>query len=131
MVETVSLTRAHLAAALAVHVATETPGTTDEPWVRITLIDDIPNPRSRPLHHHRAYLQLDCYAGEDGGTVEAESVATDVVAAVTAMSEATHASGVVTYSKVTGRRMLPDGDFAPARPRVIVEAALSLHPKAS
>jgi hypothetical protein len=98
--------------------------------VRVFQIDGAPDDRSAALHLVRAYLQLDCCAGddEDAGHGEAADLCYAVVEALNDLPSAPSLSGVVTATKVTRIARMPDPDFSPARERFVVGATVTVHP---
>lgn len=123
-----AVVRAHLALELAEHVGHRTPSSTTDPWVQVHLLENIPDPRSRPIWLRRAHLQLDCYAGEGQRLPVATELAADVERALMDMPTASHDGAVVAGVKVTGNRPLADLDFEPPRDRVIVTATVTMRP---
>jgi hypothetical protein len=115
--------------AITATIGTRTPPTLDDPWVRITLLDDSPAPSSPALHLIAAMVQVDCYAGaeHDYGQAEASLLALTVRAALHAMPAAEHDGAVVTAVKFGGTRRLPDTDLQPARERYIFDGIVSCH----
>lgn len=96
------------------------------PWVRVWLIDDLPDPRSPALHFGTGYLQADCYASAEGGQSEAADLSEAVRARLHAMP-GTRPAGVVTAVTSLRRRRLPDSAMNPARERYIVTATVHGH----
>lgn len=114
--------------AITSRVATRTPPALEQPWVRLTLLDDPPHRSSRALHLFHAHVQLDCYGGNgDQAQLEARALSHAVRVAVHALP-ATALDGIV-VSAVTGlgRRRLPDDELQPARERYIVTATVTYH----
>lgn len=113
-------------AALGARIVGTTPRDTDQPWVRITLLGD-PSVDDPADHLVAGYLQLDCYAGRDGGQAEADMLRRTVRAALGDIATASHVDAVVTGATVGGTLRLPDQDFEPARERYVVSATVWLH----
>lgn len=107
-------------------IATRTPGSLDEPWVRISVLDDPPTGRSSVDHHIEFYVQCDCYAGKGGSEEEALRLARRVreLLGSNHLAEASHEEAVVTGSKATGSRPLLDDTFDPPLPRYVVTACV-------
>jgi hypothetical protein len=119
---------AHLAAELAdlgARVVGRTPGSTEEPWVRLTQLDAKTVDGSRSDHLIEFYLQADCYAGLDGGQSEASTVARRARDAFVAAPAATHTGATVTGAEInSGPARMPDTDFEPARERYTLTATI-------
>lgn len=117
-------------AAITDRVSTRTPRTLDEPWVKIEVLDQIPERISRALHLEHGYVQFHCYAGSDQAT--GQTVANQLVGvvrlALRALPASPHDGAVVTGVELTGMRPLPDDELDPARERYIVTATIHLHP---
>lgn len=95
-----------------------------EPWVRITMLDTRRVTRSNWLINY--LVDLDVYAGATGGQPEAVLHARTIDDVLERMPGA-HTDGVVT--KVTTSMLrLPDGDFEPARERIVITAEIHAHP---
>lgn len=123
---------AYLAAPLAVlgvTVVDQTPDATDDPWVRLTLLDA---PAQQPDHLVAAYLQLDVYAGAESGE-DAHEDASLIARTVRGLLEsdtiarATHSGATVTGARVDGYLRLPDAEFEPARERYVLTATIWMH----
>ena len=117
-------------AGAAGRVGTATPRTTDDPWVRVTLIDPAPDPTSPALHLLACFFQFDCYGGDDKNTSEAQAslLGRSVQAAVHEIHTHSFDDVVVNSSIVGGPRPIPDDDLKPARHRYILEATIHMHP---
>jgi hypothetical protein len=116
----------HLREHTDARVVGKTPQNTDDAWVRLTLLDD---PAVDGARHERlieAYVQLDCYAGEEGGQPEANNLSREVRAGIVGMPEYAHADGVVVTGATARRRRSPDATFD-GRERVIVTARVWMH----
>jgi hypothetical protein len=111
---------------LAVPVVGRTPNDTDEPWVRVTLLD-APSEGSEADHLVGAYVQLDCFAGRDGGQEEASLIARTVREALRTIAAASHSGATVNGSVIDGYARIPDTEFEPARERFTVTATVYLH----
>ena len=109
-------------------VRSNPPETTVDAWVQTRLLA-AEEAGNAPVEHLVAYLlQLDCYAGRDGGQPEANDLARAVRAALTEMS-GVHGGAVVGGARIAGHIRLPDDDgFEPARDREILTARIHAHP---
>lgn len=114
-----------VAAIVGTRIGTKTPRTLTKAWVRIQVIDERQAPRSSADHLVTAYVQLDCYAGEEGDEVAAATLARTVRASLVAMP-GEHDEGTVTSVRV-GSRPLPDVDLE-AIDRHIVTGTVVAHP---
>lgn len=103
--------------ALGANVATRTPAKFTRPWVKITQLDDPTVNDSRSDHLIEYMLQLDCYAGSEGGTIEASLLSRTVRAALSEMP-GVHDGVTVTGVRHVSAPRIPDTDFEPARERV-------------
>lgn len=108
--------------ALSARVVGKTPESTATPWIRLTELDAPSVGRHRSDRLIEFYFQLDCYAGKDGGQPEAKLLMRTARAVLGEMPAATHDGVRVTGVDIRGSRRLPDGDFEPARERVILTA---------
>jgi hypothetical protein len=104
----------------------KTPENTDKAWVRLTLLDDPAVEGHRSDHLIEAYVQLDCYAGKDGGQPEANELSLSIRAALVDIADHT-LEGATASGSAPRRRRSPDPEFTPARERVIVTARVWLH----
>ena len=109
-------------------VVVKTPSSTAEPWVRATQLDARNNSSARHEHLITFLIQFDCYAGAEGGRPQAVELGQTARAVLHQMPEETFDEVVVSAVGFTSHIRLPDGDFEPARERVILTAELVLHP---
>ncbi len=116
-----------VAGALGGTVRGKTPKDTTDPWVRLTLLDAPSTDGGEADHLIAAYLQLDCYAGSDGGHAAASLLARTVREALVTITDGDHGDVVVTGAKLGGYQRLPDTDFEPARERYVLSATVWLH----
>jgi hypothetical protein len=115
---------------LEARVLGRTPDTTDKPWVRLTLIDPKNVTGTRSVEHLVAYyLQLDCYAGRDGGQGEAFSLAKAVREALIALPTKSLSDAVATDVVPLSMPRIPDEDLSPSRERYILDIEIYMHPK--
>jgi glucose-6-phosphate dehydrogenase assembly protein OpcA len=105
----------------------KTPSNTDEAWVRLTQLDARAIDDHRSDHLIQYYVQLDCYASEDGGQPEANLLGRTIREALVDMPNHSHADGTVTGVSIRGHGRSPDPDFEPARERVIIMAFVWVH----
>lgn len=130
MINIEALLTTYLKAETGERIVGETPSTTSEPWVKITLLDV--SDRTRPTDRlNRHFVQLDCYAGVTGpsGQGEAQGIASAVRGFLLDMVTEEFTGAVVTNVEVRGPRRLPDVDAGkPARQRYILEAEIDVHP---
>lgn len=115
------------AAAPGVRIVGKTPGDIDRPWVRVTQINTVKAGRSSRDVLNGHVLQLDCYAGRDGGQPEANLLARTVRAALDVIP-AQHDDAVITGTRPGGMSRIPDVDIDPPRDRVIVTVTVYAHP---
>ncbi len=108
-------------------IATKTPRTLDEPWIRLSVLADPPAGKSSVDHNIAFYVQLDCYAGEDGTQAAANLLARSVRASLGEMPKQEHDGAVVSGVKVEGSRPMPDDTFEPTMDRYIVTATVWAH----
>lgn len=116
--------------AITDQIGTRTPLSIDDPWIKVTTLDDAQKPGSPTLHLIDGLVQIDCYAGSarTGAKAEASALALKVREAIVAMPAASGLLGVVTSARVPSLRPLPDEDFDPARDRYILTCELVAHP---
>lgn len=117
-------------AELGARVVSKTPGTTDKPWVRITLIDPSNETGNRRVEHLVAYyLQLDCYAGISGGREEGFGLASAVRAALVDLpGEQPFEEAVVTDVAPLSMPRIPDTELG-GRERFVLDVIVSMHPR--
>lgn len=109
---------------LDARVVGKTPSSTSTPWIKVVQID---GPQADPADHLTGYtLQLDCYAGSEGGQPEASQLARTVRGAVFE-APGSHTEGVVTATRIAGAIRLPDTDFEPARERFVLTVEVWAH----
>ncbi len=105
-------------AMLGARVVGKTPDNVQSAWVRVTQLDDRAVGGSRSDHLIEYMLQLDIYAGANGGQPEASLLSRTVREALrTLPGERT--GGVVTGVEFVGAIRIPDTDFEPARERFV------------
>ena len=115
--------------ALGSRIAGTTPTSTDRPWVRVTQLDAANEPGSRVEHLIGYPIQLDCYAGRDGGQEEASILVRTVRALLHAMPDHPHDEAVVTQVAIISCPRIPDQDLEPARERYALSALVRMHAK--
>lgn len=94
-------------------------------WVRIIRLDA--GDGGEADHLIDGMLQLDCYAGEDGGQREAEALGRQVRRLLKALKGTTQSGVVFGRVRFIGHARIPDDDIEPARERVILTALLVHH----
>lgn len=110
--------------ALGARVVGKTPESTDTPWVRVTQLGGLDEDVAG---HFVSYLiQLDCYAGADGGQPEANLLQRTVRAALTEIA-GVHGDAVVSGARVVNAARVPDDDFEEARERFILTVETWAH----
>ena len=114
--------------ALGARVSTELPRSFTLPWVKVLQLDDPAVGGSRTDHLIEYMLQLDCYAGSEGGSVEASLVSRTVRDALREMP-GVHDDVVVTGVEFISAPRIPDESFEPARERYARTVTLWAHPK--
>lgn len=119
--------RSPIEAIVGNRVATKTPRSLDEPWVRVNLLDNPPVTGSTTDHLIASYLQIDCYAGKKGDQILASSLARAVRAAFGDIDAVAHEGATVTGAKVHGSKPLPDTELDKAMDRYIVTATIWAH----
>lgn len=115
----------HIRNLVDVRVVGKTPKDTEDAWVRVTQLD------ARQLntadHLIEFLLQLDVYAGKDGGQPEASLLTRNVRAALGDIHEASHQDAVVNGASIVGSARIPDQDFEPARERFALNVTVWAH----
>ncbi len=106
----------------------KTPGSQVEPWVQVTWLSAT-NAAMLPVDHLTTSLvQLDCYAGKEGGQPEAKLLARTVRAALDVMPDSDFEDIEVTAVRFVGFLRAPDIEgYEPARERVILTAEVTAH----
>lgn len=106
-----------------VTVGVGTPDSLEGPWVDVALIHAASTDGGITNHHIAAYLQFDCYAGEDDNdSTIAGGLAATVVEALRVANTATHEDAVVTGAESSWHHA-PDTTRAdPPLERFIVES---------
>lgn len=106
-------------------VVGKTPDNTDDSWVRLTKLG---GPQTSEADHLVPFLvQLDCYAGADGGQPEAVTLGLEVRDALRQIGSYAHTGATVSGASVVNDARIPDDDFEPARERVILTANVWAH----
>lgn len=114
-----------VAAIVGDRVVGKTPSSTTDPWVRVTELDG--GDGGHPDHLIPFLIQLDCYAGSDGGQAEAKLLYRTVRFALKQMHRLSHSGAVVSDVVINSAPRIPDADFEPARERVAMTVTLSAH----
>ena len=113
--------------ALNTRIVGKPPDSRTASWVQLVMLDASKESTSRPEHLVSYLLQLDVYAGEDGGQPEAVLLGRTVRAALVAMPDAQHTDAVCSSVRIVGMIRRADTAMEPARDRVIVTADVGLH----
>lgn len=105
----------------------KTPDDTDESWVRLVRLDARAAEGARHEHLIEGYVQLDCYAGEDGGQPEANELGREIRAALADAPNHSHEDVTVTGVEIRSDARMPDQTFQPSRERVVLTAVVWMH----
>ncbi len=108
-------------------ISTDHPDSHGEPWIKITQLDASADPSASFDRLVTYLIQLDCYAGADGGSPEASALARTAREAIWAMS-GQRADAVVSAAKAWGLTNIPDTGLEPARARYLLTASVTAHP---
>lgn len=106
-------------------VGGNTPASVEDPWVRITQIDDESMDGGVITRSVAVYLQIDCFAGRSGTKANARAMA-DEVCELLADAENQIAAAVVSGAETRMSRQ-PDTSFEPEMQRYIVTATIWMH----
>lgn len=98
------------------------PDNTDTPWVRVTKINAPQTSGSRHDEVTETLLQLDCYAGNEGGWPEADELGDAVRDALVVIDQSVDE---ITAGRVAGDSDVPDTIFEEARERRIITARIT------
>ena len=111
--------------ALGARVVGKTPESTAAPWVRVTQLDEGSDDTAG--HLTEFLVQLDCYAGKDGGQPEANLLKRTVRAVLEDIHLAEH-DATITGAKVISGIRLPDAEVdKPARERFSLTTLVWAH----
>jgi hypothetical protein len=111
-------------------VGGKTPDSTAKPWVRITLVDPENRTGTRQVEHLVGYyLQLDCYAGAEGGRTEAWALAQAVRQALVEAPNSELDGAVVSDVEPLTMPRSPDPEIQPTRERYILDVIVTMRPK--
>ena len=116
-------------AAITTRIRPKTPKTLDEPWVRLTLLDDPPTDGGITNHHIEAYVDLECFAGEAGNQSTADNLSRAVIDALWTGHQQDLESGVITGPARWRRSRRPDQQHEPAMERYVVSATVWIRSK--
>ena len=107
-----------------------TPSRTDTPWVRITQLDATDDATSSVERWIEYYLQLDIYAGADGGVPEANNLNRLCRLSLKALQGTTLGTdAVVSEVRFTSNPRIPDSDVdEPARERFVLDTTIPMRP---
>lgn len=84
---------AYLNAQIAERVVGKTPSQIQDPWVRVTVIDDPSIHGGIVDHSIEAYVQIDCFAGKDGNQGTAKELSLEVRQVLHATNETPVSAG--------------------------------------
>lgn len=113
--------------ALGARVVAKTPDNVETAWIRVTQLDDRAVGDSRSDHLIEFMLQLDIYAGRNGGQPEASLLNRTVREALKEMP-GEHDDAVVTGVRFVSAPRIPDDQFEPARERYARTIIVWAHP---
>lgn len=113
-------------AVLCTRVVTKAPDSRDTAWIRYTQLDAQKERQSTPEHLIGFLIQLDCYAGKNGGQPEASLLARTVRAALIDMPLAELADAVVARTAIVSMPRIPDTAMEPARERFVITANVQM-----
>lgn len=115
--------------ALGARVAGRTPSSISRPWVRLTQLDATNDPTVRPEHIINFMFQLDCYAGSDHDTAQAEAslLGRTVRDVLDRMPEEYQGPETISKVRFVSMPRTPDVGLEPARERVILTATVWMH----
>lgn len=112
--------------AMHARVSGTTPTDETDPWIRVSMLD--PRDETAPTDHLISCLmQLDCYAGKDGGQDEATLLMRRTRAALLDL-KGVQGAAVVSAVTFGGCPRIPDTSFKPARERYAMEITVYAHP---
>lgn len=109
-----------------VRVVGKPPGDTATAWVQVVQLDARQADNSPADHLVDFLLQLDCYAGGQGGQPEATLLGRRVRAALHGLPGVRNGA-VVTAARITGDARIPDTTFEPARERRVITTTIWAH----
>lgn len=118
---------AHLRGDTGERIVGKTPENTDDAWVRLTLLDARAVDGARHEHLIEALVQLDCYASEDGGQPEANTLGRTIRASLVDAPNQTHEGATISGVEIRSHRRSPDATFSPSRERIILTSLVWLH----
>lgn len=111
---------------MAVRVVATSPSAIEDPWVRITLIDDLATDGGAVNRSIESFLQIDCFAGRDGDKALARGLADDVRSLLRVAHTESFDSAVVSGAQ-TRISYQPDTKIEPEMPRYAVSASVWMH----
>ena len=114
---------AYLNANLSERVTGETPSNIEDPWVRVTLIDDEATDGGIANRAFACYFQIDCFAGRLGSQSTARTLATAVRNYLADAHLTTHSGAVVLGAQTRVSRQ-PDTSTEPEMQRYVVTATV-------
>lgn len=122
----------HLRGYLGVRVVGQPPASKDTSWIQVVQLNASQGDQAD--HLVEFYLQLDCYAGKDGGQPEANQLARQARAVLVNLNGKVDytvggnpESAVIGRIEINGDARIPDGDFEPSRERRILTCSVWGH----
>lgn len=131
MINAESIVQVYLESELGLWVGGSTPKNTGQAWIKVTQLDERSVAGERADHFNAHYLQLDCYASENGpaGQVEALGIYRSARNALRSMPDETFTDAVVTAVTFGTCPRVPDDAFEPPRQRYVLNINLYGHAK--
>lgn len=113
----------YLRANMDARVVGKTPSDIEDPWLRVTLLDDSSTDGGVTDHLIEALLQIDVYAGRQGNQGTADDLRREARAYLQQINLADHDGAVVTGSRVSSARV-PDPSIEGEMERYILTATV-------
>ena len=117
---------AYLRTETAQRVVGTTPSSIEDPWIRLTLIDDESVDGGVVNHSMANYFQIDCFAGRNGTQATARSLAVQVRNLLADAHLETLSGGVVSGAE-TRMSHQPDTQQEPQMECYVVTATVWMH----
>lgn len=114
--------------AITTEILGQTPPKLQQPWARVSLLDDPSTHGAAVDWLIRAEIQIDVFAGTGGTQDDAADLSLVIRDAIAAMESADVEGAVVTAATSRRRRMPDDSAFKPPMPRYMVTATVWMHP---
>lgn len=116
-----------VAALVGRRVVGKPPSDQSEPFVQVSWLTAAGDPMLSHDYLTASLIQVDCYAGREGGQPEAKLLARTVRAALDVMPAETFDEIDVSAVRFVGFARVADDNFEPARERVIITAEVTAH----